>query len=234
MYPPHHLSQPQINHLSVLPSQQYQSHQTLSVPPIAYNSPQSSTQPLTEFPQIDSGLAVPVFNQRDDPIACLNKKMAFLTSVASSRFLSTNNQLKTSFNLRNQATIQDGRVTVQQVQGRQGQSYAGNSYKGNATSSGENNAGGQTRVVKCYNCQGKGHMARQCTQPKRPRNAAWFKEKAMLGEARESGQILDEEKLAFLAYPGIQEGQAAQTTIPNIAALQTKDLDAYDSNCDDV
>nr|GEZ19601.1 zf-CCHC domain-containing protein/RVP_2 domain-containing protein [Tanacetum cinerariifolium] len=43
------------------------------------------------------------------------------------------------------------------------------------------------RVVKCYNCQGEGHMARQCTQPKRLRNTAWFKEKAMLAEARESG-----------------------------------------------
>ncbi|GJW26464.1 integrase, catalytic region, zinc finger, CCHC-type containing protein [Tanacetum coccineum] len=77
---------------------------------------------------------------------------------------------------------------------------ASSSYKGNATSSGGNNAGGQERVVKCYNCQGEGHMARQCTQPKRPRNAAWFKEKAMLAEAHESGQILDEDKLAFLVF----------------------------------
>ncbi|GKE81852.1 hypothetical protein Tco_1551852 [Tanacetum coccineum] len=46
-------------------------------------------------------------------------------------------------------------------------------------------------------------MARQCTQPKRPRNAAWFKEKEMLAEAQESRQILDEEQLAFLADPGI-------------------------------
>ncbi|GKF43161.1 hypothetical protein Tco_0129713, partial [Tanacetum coccineum] len=59
-------------------------HQTSSVPPIAYNSPQSSTQPLTEFPQMVSCLVVPVFNQGDDPIACLNKAMAFLTTVASS------------------------------------------------------------------------------------------------------------------------------------------------------
>ncbi|GKA16998.1 uncharacterized mitochondrial protein-like protein [Tanacetum coccineum] len=65
--------------------------------------------------------AVPVFSPGDDPIACLNKAMTFLTVVASSRFPSTNNQLKTSSNLRNQATIQDGRVIVQQVQERQGQ-----------------------------------------------------------------------------------------------------------------
>ncbi|GJT57776.1 hypothetical protein Tco_0992830 [Tanacetum coccineum] len=46
-------------------------------------------------------------------------------------------------------------------------------------------------------------MARKCTQPKRTRNAAWYKEKAMLAEAREAGQILDEEQLAFLANPGV-------------------------------
>ncbi|GJR06356.1 hypothetical protein Tco_0529340 [Tanacetum coccineum] len=161
MYPPPHLSQLQISHSSIPPSQQYQSHQTLSVLPIAYNSPQSLTQPLTEFPQMDSGLAFLMFNQGDDPIAYLNKEMAFLIA----------------------ATIQDSRVTMQQVQGRQRQSYAG-----------------------------EGHMARQCTQSKRPRNIAWFKEKAMLAGAQESEQILDEEQLTFL----------------------TEDLDAYDSDYDDV
>nr|GEV46707.1 retrovirus-related Pol polyprotein from transposon TNT 1-94 [Tanacetum cinerariifolium] len=93
------------------------------------------------------------------------------------RFPSTNNQLRTSSNSRNQSTIQDGRVTVQQVQGRQGKSFAGTRTKGNATKSEGNNAASQARVVKCYNCQGEGHMARQCTQSKRSRNFAWFKEK---------------------------------------------------------
>ncbi|GJV19558.1 retrovirus-related pol polyprotein from transposon TNT 1-94 [Tanacetum coccineum] len=117
-----------------------------------------------EFDKFNSvkGLVVLVFLPGDDPIACLNKAMAFMSTIVESPFSSTNNQLKTSSNLRNQATIQDGRVTVQQVQRR------------------------QARVVKCYNCQGEGHMARQCIQPKRPRNAAWFKEKLMLAEAHES------------------------------------------------
>nr|GEZ95524.1 hypothetical protein [Tanacetum cinerariifolium] len=116
-----------------------------------------------------------------------------------------NNQLRTSSNPRNQATIQDGKVTVQQVQGRQSQSYLG-----------------------------EGHMARQCTQPKQPRNASWYKDKAMLAEAHEDGQILDEEQLAFLANPGAPDGQTVQTIIPNNAAIQTKDLDTYDSDCDDI
>ncbi|GJW88479.1 reverse transcriptase domain-containing protein [Tanacetum coccineum] len=83
----------------------------------------------------------------------------------------------------------------------------------NATSSGGNNAGRQARVVKCYNYQGEGHMARKCTQPKRPRNAAWYKDKAIF-----SGP----------------NGQAVQTIILNNVAFQTEDLDTYDSDCDDI
>ncbi|GKB42912.1 hypothetical protein Tco_0887854 [Tanacetum coccineum] len=45
----------------------------------------------------------------DDLIACLNKAIAFMLTVIASRFPSTNKQLRTSSNLRNQATIQDGR-----------------------------------------------------------------------------------------------------------------------------
>nr|GEY04063.1 retrovirus-related Pol polyprotein from transposon TNT 1-94 [Tanacetum cinerariifolium] len=71
---------------------------------------------------------------------------------------------------------------------------------------GGNNSSGHARVVKCYNCQGEGHMARQCSQPKRPRNAAWYNEKAMLAEAQKAGQSLDEEQLTFLAYPGVPDG----------------------------
>nr|GEW15356.1 hypothetical protein [Tanacetum cinerariifolium] len=127
--------------------------------------------------------AVLVFSPGDDPIACLNKAMAFLTAVASSR------------------------VTVQQVQGRQGQSYSGTGYKSNATSSEGNNLSRHARVVKCYNCQGEGHMARQCSMPKRPRHAAWYKEKAMLAEAQDAGQILDEEQLACHSDPGVPDGQ---------------------------
>nr|GEZ32706.1 hypothetical protein [Tanacetum cinerariifolium] len=87
---------------------------------------------MTELPQLDSSLVVLVFNQGDDSISCLNKEMAFLTAVASTR------------------------------------------------------------------------------------------------------QILDEDQLAFLTDPGIPNNQAAQTTIPNYAAFQTEDLDAYDSDCDNV
>ncbi|GJW75431.1 retrovirus-related pol polyprotein from transposon TNT 1-94 [Tanacetum coccineum] len=143
---------------------------------------------MTESPLMDSGFAILIFSPGDDPIACLNKAMTFLIVVASSRFPSTNHQLRTSSNVRNQATIQDDRVLVQKFQGRQGQSYSGTGYKGNATSYGGNNASGQARDVKCYNHQD----------------------------------------------PGVPDGQAVQTIIPNNASFQTEDLDTYDSDCDDI
>nr|GEU98095.1 hypothetical protein [Tanacetum cinerariifolium] len=86
--------------------------------------------------------------------------MAFLSAVAS-RFPPSNNQIRTSSNPINQATIQDGRVTVQQVQRGQHQSYAGTGNRGITTISKGNIIVGPPRVVKCYKCQGEGHMARQ-------------------------------------------------------------------------
>ncbi|GKF25141.1 hypothetical protein Tco_0081035, partial [Tanacetum coccineum] len=49
-----------------------------------------------------------------------------------------------------------------------------------------------------------------------------------------SGQILHEEELAFLVDLGIPEGQATQTVITHNAAYQAEDLDAYDSDCDEL
>nr|GEX18595.1 hypothetical protein [Tanacetum cinerariifolium] len=74
---------------------------------------------LAEFPQIDFGLAVPVLKQGDDPIDAFNKMMTFLFTVFTSCFPTINNQLRNSSNPRQQATIHDGRVTVQPVQRRQ-------------------------------------------------------------------------------------------------------------------
>ncbi|GKB42282.1 hypothetical protein Tco_0887224 [Tanacetum coccineum] len=82
---------------------------------------------LAEFPQIDSGLAVLMFKQGDDHIDAINKMMSFLFTVVSSCFPTTNNQLRNSSNPRQQATIHDGRVTVQPVQGRQSSFAAGTS-----------------------------------------------------------------------------------------------------------
>nr|GFC19246.1 hypothetical protein [Tanacetum cinerariifolium] len=45
--------------------------------------------------------------------------MSFLNAVVTSRYPATNNQLRTSSNPCQQATIDNGRVTIQPIQGRQ-------------------------------------------------------------------------------------------------------------------
>nr|GFD19913.1 hypothetical protein [Tanacetum cinerariifolium] len=63
---------------------------------------------------------------------------------------------------------------------------------------------GKQRTVICYNCKEEGHMSKQCTKPKRKRDDSWFKDKVLL------------------------------TVITHNAAYQADDLDAYDSDCDEL
>ncbi|GJV76697.1 hypothetical protein Tco_1508281 [Tanacetum coccineum] len=157
---------------------------------------QQQQQP--EFPQLDSGLTVPVFKQVDDPIDAINHMMLFLSAVVTSRYPTTNNQLMNSSNPRQQATINGGRVTLQPVQGRQISFALGTTRTYTPGASGSN-SGKQRTVISQAN-----------------------------------GQILHEEELAFLADPEIAEGQATQTIITHNAAYQADDLDAYDSDCDEL
>ncbi|GJZ61278.1 ribonuclease H-like domain-containing protein [Tanacetum coccineum] len=124
--------------------------------------------------------------------------MSFLSAVVSSRYPTTNNQLRNSSNPRQQATINDGRVTVQLVQGRQ-ISYAAGTTRTFTLGASRNNSGKQ-RIVTCYNCKGEGHMSEQCTKPRRKQDDSWFKDKVLL----------------------VQDQASAD------------DLDAYDSDCDEL
>nr|GEV80722.1 reverse transcriptase domain-containing protein [Tanacetum cinerariifolium] len=79
-----------------------------------------------------------------------------------------------------------------------------------------------------------GHMSKQCTKPKRKRDAKWFKDKVLLVQAQANGQVLQEEELEFFANPGTPESSSNQIVIINDAAYQVDDLDAYDSDCDEI
>nr|GEV44497.1 hypothetical protein [Tanacetum cinerariifolium] len=59
-------------------------------------------------------------------------------------------------------------------------------------------------------------------------------DKVILVEAQGSGKVLNEEELAFLADPRVTKGPVTQTVITHNAAYQADDLDAYDSNCDEI
>ncbi|GKC73770.1 hypothetical protein Tco_1119653 [Tanacetum coccineum] len=141
------------------PTQQYST--TYPSTPLTITYPSASYPNSSTIHQnIDSGLIVLVFKQGDDPIDAINKMMSFMSTVVTSHFPSTNNQLRTSSNPRQQATIHDGRVTLQPLQGRSNSYVAGTSGTRANTSGTGGRTSRQQRVVKFFNCQWEDHMAR--------------------------------------------------------------------------
>nr|GFA92582.1 hypothetical protein [Tanacetum cinerariifolium] len=61
-----------------------------------------------------------------------------------------------------------------------------------------------------------------------------LEKKVLLVQGQANGQVLHEEELEFLVDPGIGETQSTQYVITNNAAYQADDLDAYDSDCDEI
>nr|GEU83574.1 hypothetical protein [Tanacetum cinerariifolium] len=191
------------------PSNEFQSYVyhnayslSLSIPQVEYAP---SVKQQLEFSQPDSSLIVPVFEKGDDPIDAINHMMSFLTTVITSRYPTTNNQLRNSLNPRKQATINNERVTLQPIQGRQTSFAAGTSRTYTSGASGNNS--GIQRTIICYNCKGEGHMSKQCTKKR--------------------GNIMIYDLRIAVA-------QATQTVITHNAAYQADDLDAYDSDCDEI
>ncbi|GKE03094.1 retrovirus-related pol polyprotein from transposon TNT 1-94, partial [Tanacetum coccineum] len=100
---------------------------------------------------------------------------------------------------------------------------------------------GQARQIKCYSCNGIGHIARNCTQSKRPQNSKYFKDKILLMQAQENRVALDEEQLLFIA--GGQDNavdedvdeQPVQDLALNVDnVFQADDCDAFDFDVDEA
>ncbi|GKF26226.1 integrase, catalytic region, zinc finger, CCHC-type containing protein, partial [Tanacetum coccineum] len=115
--------------------------------------------------------------------------------------------------------------------GRHTSYAAGTTRKYTLGASGSNT--GKPRTVICYNYKGEGHIAKQCTKPKRKRDETWFNDKVLLVQAQVGGQALTEEEIEFLADPGLPDIQTSQIVITHNAAYQADDLDACDSDCDE-
>nr|GEV89781.1 integrase, catalytic region, zinc finger, CCHC-type, peptidase aspartic, catalytic [Tanacetum cinerariifolium] len=154
---------------------------------------------LTYITQLDLGLS-----PMDNLIENLTNTLALLTKSYKTYLPRTNNQLRTSSNTRNQATVQDDMVVVQNVQGRQNRGQGNNAwgvgaagYGGSQNRIGNANSG-QAMHIKCYNCNGIGHIARNYTQSKRPHNSKYFKDNMLLMQAQENRVALDEEQLLFI------------------------------------
>ncbi|GJS89245.1 retrovirus-related pol polyprotein from transposon TNT 1-94 [Tanacetum coccineum] len=153
-----------------------------------HKSPQSSNEPSPagNF-QLDLGSS-----STENLIESLSNSLSLLTQSYKSHLPQTNNQLRTSSNARNKATVQDGRVVVQDVRGRynannQGRSFQRNNARENVVAGnargqnkGSNVNPDQAKPIKCYNCNGLGHIARECPRPKRLQDSDYFKDKINL------------------------------------------------------
>nr|GFA70366.1 retrovirus-related Pol polyprotein from transposon TNT 1-94 [Tanacetum cinerariifolium] len=100
---------------------------------------------------------------------------------------------------------------------------------------------GQARQVKCYNCNGAGHIARNCTQPKHPQNSEYYKDKMLLMQAQKNGVTLDAEQPLFLAggqdnaFDDDVDEQPVQYLALNVDnVFQADDCDAFDSDVDEA
>ncbi|GJS18057.1 hypothetical protein Tco_0412529 [Tanacetum coccineum] len=168
-----------------------------NVAPQQYNSQSSTNPPSTHVPlyfadnsQLDPGLS-----STDNLIENLTSTLALLTQSYKTYLPQTNNQLRTSSNLRNQTTVQDGRVVVQNVQG---------------------------------------HIARNCSQPKRPQNSEYFKDKMLLMLAQENGVALDEEQLLFLAADDYDAFDSDVDEAPTAQTMFMANLSSADPVYDEV
>nr|GEV20119.1 retrovirus-related Pol polyprotein from transposon TNT 1-94 [Tanacetum cinerariifolium] len=70
---------------------------------------------------------------------------------------------------------------------------------------GSGGVSGRQRVIVCYNCK-----------------------------AQANGQVLQEEELEFLADPGMTKSSSNQNVVATNAAYQVDNLDAYDSDCNEL
>nr|GEV26100.1 integrase, catalytic region, zinc finger, CCHC-type, peptidase aspartic, catalytic [Tanacetum cinerariifolium] len=99
---------------------------------------------------------------------------------------------------------------------------------------------GLAKQIKCYNCSGFGHISRNYTQPKRPQNFDYFKDKMMLMQAQENGVVLDEEELLFLAgdHANTFDVDVDEQPVRDMAQnddniFQADECDAFNSDIDD-
>ncbi|GJR62567.1 retrovirus-related pol polyprotein from transposon TNT 1-94 [Tanacetum coccineum] len=186
------------------------------VDPLAYVAHTTSAPAL---PSPSTSSSHPTAQSSNDALMATMTQIANLLSGFQKQFPPTNNQIRTSSNSRTHATVHDGHIVTEPVQRK---------APGNV-----GNTGARGKKVICYNCRGEGHVARQCKEPKRKMDSQYFKDKALLMEAKEKGDVLDAEAEAFLADVECTAPYDQPQALTTTNMFQANHEDAYDSDVDE-
>nr|GFB87551.1 hypothetical protein [Tanacetum cinerariifolium] len=91
------------------------------------------------------------------------------------------------------------------------------------------------KVIKCYNCRGRMHYAKQYTSKKRVKDSEWFKEKMLLAQQQEAGIEISDEQQDFLV-DGLEgfDSDYEELQLNATSILMIEKVDAYDSEVDDA
>ncbi|GJU98691.1 retrovirus-related pol polyprotein from transposon TNT 1-94 [Tanacetum coccineum] len=179
----------------------------------------------------------------NDPLALVSNPLVQQYPTQSSKYPQSSNEPSPADNFQ----LDSGNIRGRYNANNQGKPFQRNNTRGNVIAGnvgGQNRGGiinpGPAKPIKCYNCNGLGHIARECPRPKRLQDSDYFKDKMLLMQAQENGAVLDEEQSLFLAGEQIINFDEDVDNSPeNDLALnmdhifEADECDAFDSDVDE-
>nr|GEU70870.1 retrovirus-related Pol polyprotein from transposon TNT 1-94 [Tanacetum cinerariifolium] len=185
-----------------------------------------------KYNQKENYMQQPMPNPEDitDPTTAMNMELVLMAKAFKLNYSTpTNNNQRISLNPCNRQIAQPGMNMGQDRQMRmvggigenQFRQYAGQNV-GNLNGNGnlgvaraEGNAAGQNgNQIRCYNCRGMGHFARNCTVRPRRRDASYLQTQLLIAQKQEAGIQLQAEEFDLMA-----------------AAVDLDEIDEVNANC---
>nr|GEU77223.1 hypothetical protein [Tanacetum cinerariifolium] len=161
--------------------------------PYAFLAPHQDQSSLNQ-----NYLQQPMTNPKDitNPTTAMNMALALMEKAFKLNYSTpTNNNQRISSNPRNMQIAQPGN-------GNQNQIGNGNLVAARAKG---NIAGQNGNQIRCYNCRGIGHYARNCIARLRRRDAAYLQTQLLIAQKEEAGIQLQAEEYDLMAAADLDE-----------------------------